>query len=386
MIIIKNGTILNVEKSKYENLDISIDNGKIISIKKGISPTKKDIVIDAKEKFVAPGFIEAHSHLGLWGDSAGAENIDGNETSNPITPNLRAIDGIDPFDKVFEEAYQGGITAVAAGPGSANVIGGQFAAIKTYGKRIDDMIIKDPIAMKCAFGENPKRFYGSKNLMPTTRMGIAALLRETLYKAKEYSEKLDASEKKPETKPAYDAKLEALIPVIKGEIPLKAHAHKANDIFTAIRIAKEFNLKLTLDHGTDTISIVEELAKENYPIIVGPSLGHRSKIELKNKTYETAGVLNKAGIKVSITTDSPVIPLHHLPICAGLAVKDGMDRWEALKAISIYPAEILGLDDKIGSLKEGKDADIVIWSNDPLLLESKVLYTIINGEIVYQKD
>ncbi|MDR3258436.1 MAG: amidohydrolase [Fusobacteriaceae bacterium] len=386
MIIIKNGTILNVEKSKYETLDISIENGKIISIKKDISATKKDIVIDANEKFVAPGFIEAHSHLGLWGDSAGAENIDGNETSNPITPDLRAIDGIDPFDKVFEEAYQGGITAVAAGPGSANVIGGQFAAIKTYGKRIDDMIIKEPIAMKCAFGENPKRVYGSKNLMPTTRMGIAALLRETLAKTKEYSEKLDASKTKPELKPAYDAKLEALIPVIKGEIPLKAHAHKANDIFTAIRIAKEFNVKLTLDHGTDTISVVEELSKENYPIIVGPSLGHRTKIELKNKTYETVGVLNKAGIKVAITTDSPVVPLHHLPLCAGLAVKDGMDRWEALKAISIYPAEILGIDDKIGSLKEGKDADIVIWSNDPLLLESKVLYTIINGEIVYKKD
>ena len=385
MLIIKNGTILNVEKSKEEKMDIAIDNGKIFSIKKNIAPKKEDQVIDASGKIIAPGFIDAHSHLGLWGDSAGAENIDGNETSNPITPNLRAIDGIDPSDKVFQEAYEGGITAVAAGPGSANVLGGQFAAIKTYGNRIDNMIIKAPIAMKCAFGENPKRFYGSKNQAPTTRMGIAALLREMLAKAKEYSDKIDNAKKKTEEMPPYDAKLHSLIPVIKREIPLKAHAHKANDIFTAIRIAKEFNLKITLEHGTDTISIVDELVKEKLPIIVGPSLGHRTKIEVKNKSYKTAGVLNKAGIKIAITTDSPVVPLDHLPLCAALCVKDGLDKWEALKAISLYPAEILGLDKEIGSISQGKDADIVIWSNNPLLVESFVEYTIINGEVVYKK-
>lgn len=385
MLIIKNGSILNVEKSSIEKKDISIENGKIISIKKNIVPQKNDVTIDATDKIISPGFIDAHSHLGLWGDSAGSENIDGNETSNPITPNLRAIDGIDPSDKVFQEAYEGGITAVAAGPGSANVLGGQFAAIKTFGIRIDNMIIKEPIAMKCAFGENPKKFYGGKSQAPTTRMGIAALLRETLSKAKEYSEKIDIAEKDTKELPPFDAKLHSLIPVIKRQIPLKAHAHKANDIFTAIRIAKEFNLKLTLEHGTDTISIVKELAKENLPVIVGPSLGHRTKIELKNKSFETAGILNKAGIKIAITTDSPVVPLHHLPICAALCVKDGLEHWEAIRAISIYPAEILGLDKSIGSIKIGKDADIVIWSNNPLLIESKVEYTIIDGEIVYQK-
>jgi len=385
MLLIKNGTILNVERCKEEKMDIAVDKGKIVSIKKNISPKKGDRVIDATGKIISPGFIDAHSHLGLWGDSAGAENIDGNETSNPITPNLRAIDGIDPSDKVFQEAYEGGITAVAAGPGSANVLGGQFAAIKTYGNRVDNMVIKAPIAMKCAFGENPKRFYGSKNQAPTTRMGIAALLRETLAKAKEYSDKIDAAKKKPENMPPFDAKLHSLIPVIKREIPLKAHAHKANDIFTAIRIAKEFNLKITLEHGTDTISVVDELVKEKLPIIIGPSLGHRTKIELKNKSYETAGVLNKAGIKIAITTDSPVIPLHHLPLCAALCVKDGLDRWEALRAISLYPAQILELDKEIGSLAQGKDADIVIWSNNPLLVESYVEYTIINGEVVYRK-
>ncbi|MEJ6467131.1 amidohydrolase [Fusobacterium ulcerans] len=386
MIIIKNGTLLDVEKSKFEKMDISIEDGKITGIKKSIKPKKDDEIIDATDKIVAPGFIDAHCHLGLMGDSVGFENDDVNEKSDPITPQLRAIDGIDPMDRVFTEAYQGGITSVATGPGSANVIGGQFAAIKTFGKRIDKMIIKAPIAMKCAFGENPKRFYGTKGKMPTTRMGTAGMLRETLQKAKEYMLKSEAARDDITKKPQYDARLEALIPVLKKEIPLKAHAHKANDIFTAIRIAKEFDVKMTLDHSTDARCIVDELAEENYPMIVGPSLGHRTKVELINKSFKTAAVLNKAGIKISITTDSPVIPLQHLPICAALAVKDGLDKWEALKAISINPAEILGLEDRVGSIKVGKDADIVIWSADPLQIDAKVEYTIIDGKVVFSGE
>ncbi len=386
MIIIKNGTLLDVEKSKFEKMDISIEDGKITGIKKSIKPKKDDEIIDATDKIVAPGFIDAHCHLGLMGDSVGFENDDVNEKSDPITPQLRAIDGIDPMDRVFTEAYQGGITSVATGPGSANVIGGQFAAIKTFGKRIDKMIIKAPIAMKCAFGENPKRFYGTKGKMPTTRMGTAGMLRETLQKAKEYMLKSEAAGDDITKKPQYDARLEALIPVLKKEIPLKAHAHKANDIFTAIRIAKEFNVKMTLDHSTDARCIVDELAEENYPMIVGPSLGHRTKVELINKSFRTAAVLNKARIKISITTDSPVIPLQHLPICAALAVKDGLDKWEALKAISINPAEILGLEDRVGSIKVGKDADIVIWSADPLQIDAKVEYTIIDGKVVFSGE
>ncbi|MDH6457731.1 imidazolonepropionase-like amidohydrolase [Fusobacterium sp. PH5-7] len=386
MIIIKNGTLLDVEKSKFEKMDISIEDGKITGIKKSIKPKKDDEIIDATDKIVAPGFIDAHCHLGLMGDSVGFENDDVNEKSDPITPQLRAIDGIDPMDRVFTEAYQGGITSVATGPGSANVIGGQFAAIKTFGKRIDKMIIKAPIAMKCAFGENPKRFYGTKGKMPTTRMGTAGMLRETLQKAKEYMLKSEAAGDDITKKPQYDARLEALIPVLKKEIPLKAHAHKANDIFTAIRISKEFDVKMTLDHSTDARCIVDELAEENYPMIVGPSLGHRTKVELINKSFKTAAVLNKAGIKISITTDSPVIPLQHLPICAALAVKDGLDKWEALKAISINPAEILGLEDRVGSIKVGKDADIVIWSADPLQIDAKVEYTIIDGKVVFSGE
>ena len=386
MLIIKNGTILDVKNSRYINSDIAIDEEKIKEIGKNIEVGEKDIVIDATNKIVSPGFIDAHCHLGLLGDSVGFENDDVNEKSNPITPHLRAIDAIDPMDRVFEEAYQGGITSVATGPGSANVIGGQFAAIKTFGNRIDNMIIKAPIAMKCAFGENPKRFYGASGKMPVTRMGTAGLLRETLFKAQEYLRKIELAGDDESKKPNFDMKLEALIPVLKREIPLKAHAHKANDIFTAIRIAKEFNVKMTLDHSTDARAIVEELAKENFDMIVGPSLGHRTKVELVNKSFKTAGVLNKAGIKIAITTDSPVIPLQHLPLCAGLAVKDGLDIWEAFRAISIYPAEILGLDDKIGSLDIGKDGDLVIWSKSPLDLDANVEYTIINGKVVYKSS
>ena len=385
MLIIKNGTVLDVEKSKSVKMDISIEDGKIVAIKKSIRAKKDDCVIDAEGKIVAPGFIDAHCHLGLMGDSVGFENDDVNEKSEPITPHLRAIDALDPMDRVFEEAYQGGITSVATGPGSANVIGGQFAAVKTFGKRIDKMIIKEPIAMKCAFGENPKRFYGTKGKMPTTRMGTAGLLRETLFKAKEYLRKIELAGDDESKKPNFDMKLEALIPVLKKEIPLKAHAHKANDIFTAIRIAKEFDVRMTLDHSTDARAIVDELAEEKFDMIVGPSLGHRTKVELFNKSFKTAGVLNKAGIRIAITTDSPVIPLQHLPLCAGLAVKDGLDKWEAFKAISIYPAEILGLEDRIGSIDVGKDADIVIWSKSPLELDANVEYTIIDGKIAYRK-
>ncbi|MBR8701238.1 Imidazolonepropionase [Fusobacterium sp. DD29] len=385
MIIIKGGRYLDVKNSKFLLGDIAIEKGKIKEIGENIKGENGDLVIDASGKIVTPGLVEAHCHLGLLGDSVGKENDDLNERSGAICPELRAIDAIDPMDKVFEEAYQGGVTSVATGPGSGNILGGQFAAIKTYGKRIDNMIIKEPIAMKCAFGENPKRFYGERGEKPTTRMAIASSLRDTLYKAKEYMMKKEAAGDNIYKLPPFNLSYEALIPVLKREIPLKAHAHKASDIFTAIRIAKEFNVKMTLDHSTDARAVIDELAKEKFDMIVGPSLGHRTKVELVNKSFKTAGELNRAGIKISITTDSPVIPLQHLPICAALAVKEGMDKFEAYKAITINPAEILGIDDKVGSIEVGKDADIVIWSGEPLDIMSSVEYTLINGEIVYKK-
>ncbi|KXZ39079.1 Imidazolonepropionase [Alkalithermobacter thermoalcaliphilus JW-YL-7 = DSM 7308] len=387
MICIKNATIYTITNGIIENGDILIKDGKIAQIGKEIQAPLDSEIIDAKGKYVFPGFIDAHTHLGMWEDSMGYEGADGNEETDPITPHLRAIDAINPMDRNFKEALEGGITTVASGPGSANVIGGQFIAIKTYGDRIDDMIVKDPIGMKIAFGENPKSVYGKHDKSPQTRMATAALLRETLKEAQIYFEKLQLHEKDEENeKPDYNIKNEALIPVLKKEIPLKAHAHRADDIFTAIRIAKEFDLNLTLEHCTEGHLIVDHLVKEGYPAIVGPTLSDRSKIELKNLTFETPGILAKKGMTVCLMTDHPVIPVQYLPLCASLAVKGGMSVEDALKSITINPAKVLGIDDKVGSIEVGKDADIVIWDSFPLEIQSRVLYTIIDGNIVYKYE
>ncbi|BEP27916.1 amidohydrolase [Helicovermis profundi] len=385
MLLIKNGKIITMEGEILEKASLLIEDGKIKEIGLNISEEDAKEVIDASGKLVLPGFVEAHCHLGMWEDAIGFEGADGNEMTNPITPELRAIDAINPMDRTFEEALEGGVTSCATGPGSANVIGGQFAAIKTYGKRIDDMIIKAPLAMKCAFGENPKRVYSDKKTSPNTRMAIASELRNTLFKAFEYRDKLEEGKKDSSKKPGFDFKMHSLLPLVNGEIPLKAHAHRADDILTSIRIAKEFNLGLTLDHCTEGHLIADELVKEGYNAIVGPSFGDRSKFELKNLTFDTPSILSKAGVKIAIMTDSPVVPLQYLPLLASLAVKNGLDEMEALKAITINAAQIIGIDDKVGSLKVGKDADVVIWDNHPFDIMSSVEYTIINGKIVYNK-
>lgn len=386
MLLIKNGKIYTMAGEIIENGCILVENGKIKEIGKDIVAPLDAEVIDAEGKMVVPGFIDAHCHLGMWEDGIGFEGADGNEWVDPVTPHLRAIDGINPMDRTFEEAYMGGVTCVATGPGSANVVGGQFAAIKTYGKRIDDMIVKEPLAMKIAFGENPKRVYEGQKKSPITRMATAAILRETLFKAKRYVEKQEKAKEDPSKAPEFDMKMEAMAKVIRKEIPLKAHAHRADDIFTAIRIAKEFDVDITLEHCTEGHLIADELAKEGKYAIVGPSLSDRSKFELKNLTFETPGVLSKAGVKVAIMTDSPVIPLQYLPLCAGLAVKSGMDEMEALKAITINAAEILGIDDMVGSLEVGKDADIVIFDGNPLKdINCETVATIINGNVVYRR-
>lgn len=381
MILIKNATIITMEGKNFNNGCIRIENGKIKEIFENLVNYPDETVIDAGGYFVLPGLIDAHSHLGMWEDGIDIEGADGNESTDPVTPHLRAIDAINPIDRSFEDAYQAGVTATATGPGSANVIGGQFAVIKTFGRRIDDMIIKEPAAIKCAFGENPKRVYGDQHKTPMTRMATAAILRETLMEAKEYlkNKESDNEDKHPD----FDMQLEVLIPLLKKEIPLKAHVHRADDIFTAIRIAKEFDLKMTLDHCTEGHMIVDYLKEEGYPAIIGPSFSERSKVELRNLTFDTPGILNKAGIKTAIMTDHGVIPIQYLSLCAALAVKAGMDREEALKAITIYPAEILGVEDRIGSLREGKDADMIIWEGHPFDIESRVKMTIIDGKIVY---
>ena len=344
MILIKNGTLHTAVSKEPLQADILVDGGKIVKIGAGLSSEGAE-VIDASGLNVYPGFVEAHCHIGLDGYGIGYEGHDYNELNDPVTPQLRSIDGINPFDPCMEMAAKAGVTCMATGPGSSNAIGGTFVAMKPHGKRVDNMIVKFPVAMKCAFGENPKRCY-QKNTI-TSRMTNAA---------------------------------EALIPVLNKEIPLKAHAHQANDLCTALRIAREFDLDITLEHVTEGHMIVDELAKENVPLAVGPTFGHASKFELQNKTWETPGVLAKAGCHVSIITDAPVIPLHYLPLCAGLAMKAGMDEYDALRAITINPAEHIGVADRVGSLEEGKDADIVIMDGTPFTVEGVVKHVFIDGE------
>ena len=379
MICIKNGTLHTAVSKETFIADILIDGGKIVKIGKGLSADGAE-VIDATGLQVYPGFVEAHCHIGLDGYGIGYEGHDYNELNDPVTPQVQAIDGINPFDPCMKMAAKAGVTCFATGPGSSNSIGGTFAAIKPVGTRVDNMIVKFPIAMKCAFGENPKRCYQKQGI--SSRMTNAAKIREALNKAKVYKAKIEAAGDDASKLPAYDQKSEALIPVLNREIPLKAHAHQANDIFTAIRIAKEFGVGLTLEHVTEGHMIVDELAKENLPLAVGPTFGHASKFELQNKTWETPGILAKAGCHVSIITDAPVTPLHYLPLCAGLAIKAGMDEYEALRAVTINPAEHIGISDRVGSLEEGKDADVVIVDGCPFDVTGVIKHVLINGEEV----
>ena len=382
MLLIKNGYIKTMAGDDIPGGSVLIgDDGKIVAVAQEIAAPEGAQVIDAEGRLVTPGCVDAHCHIGLDNEAMGWEGMDYNEIVDPLTPQMRAIDSINPMDEAFGNAVRGGVTAACTGPGSANVVGGTFVAIKLHGKRVDNMIIKDPIAMKCAFGENPKRCYGQgAKKSPMTRMGTAALLREILFKTKRYLEDKNAGKNPP-----FDMKLESMIPVIEGKIPLKAHAHRADDILTSIRIAKEFGVKLTLDHCTDGALIADELALEGLPAFVGPTFGNKSKIELANKSFETPKILAEAGVKVSIITDAPVIPLQYLPMCAALAVNAGLDTNTAWKAITINAAESTGIGDRVGSLEAGKDGDVVIWTADPMTTVGAESYTtIIDGKVVYQ--
>ena len=380
MILIKNAQIYTMTDEVIECGNVLIKDGKIEEVTRDTQLEVDECetqVIDARGHMLLPGLIDAHCHLGMVEDGMGFEGDDVNEMTDPITPELRAIDALNPFDKTFKEAYEAGITTVATGPGSSNIVCGQFVAIKTFGKRIDDMIVKEPIAMKLALGENPKSMYGKNGKSPMTRMSIASQLRELLFKTKEYMENEQSD---------FDIKLESMKPVMNGEIPLKVHVHRADDIFTALRIAKEFDLKITIDHCTEGHLIADYLKSEDVECIVGPAFTDRSKIELKNLTFKTPSVLSEKDVKFAIMTDSPEVPIYYLPLCAGLAVKAGLSEKEALKAITINPAEILGIDDRVGSIEKGKDADLVLFSSNPLTdILSEALLTVIDGEVIYNK-
>ncbi len=379
-MIIKNGCIHDAVNRDAYTADIRIRDGIICEIAPDLKPDEGEDCIDASGLSVYPGFIDAHCHLGLDGWGIGFEGADYNEHGDVCTPQLRAIDSFNPLDPTVHMAAKGGVTTVGTGQGSANAIGGTWIAVKTTGVCVDDMIVKDPIAMKCALGENPKRCYRDKG--NCARMSTASVIRNMLFKAREYLEKKEAAGDDLSKRPGFDFKCEAMIPVLKKEIPLKVHAHQANDILTAGRSAKEFDVLLTIEHVTEGHLIADKLAEVNVPLAVGPTLSHASKFELQNKSWTTPGILSEKGCQVSIVTDSPVIPQEYLPLCAGLAVKAGMDPFAALQAITINPAKHLGIADRVGSLEPGKDADIVITDGDPMQSSTTICKVLINGKPV----
>ena len=387
-MLIINGKIVTMENdASGKNIEV-IERGYIRTNGKYIEEvgemsklrpiSRKEEVLDVSGAWVMPGIIESHCHIGISEEKIGMIGDDCNEGTNPVTPTLRAIDAVNPMDDAFHDALAAGITSVMVGPGSANVVGGQFLFMKTHGRCIDDMVVKNPAAMKVAFGENPKTCYGDKDEYPATRMGVAALLRKTLFEAMQYKK-----DKENGTLEKEDFEMEAWLPVLNKEIPLKAHAHRADDILTAIRIAKEFDLHMTLDHGTESHLIAERIKESGYPVIVGPDLTSRSKPEVQNMNFKTNRILQEHGVLFSIMTDHPVSMIQYLPLCAGLAVKQGLPLEEGLKAITINAARICGVEDKVGSLRKGKHADIAIFTGNPMEVFTQTLYTIMEGEVVF---
>ena len=374
MLLIQNGTLHTMEAVNPIKADMLIRDGKIAKIGQGIQPEKDVEIINAEGLHVYPGFIDAHSHIGIAEEQTTAQTDYSNEGTNPVTPFIRAIDGINPMDSAFHNALATGVTGVMVGPGSSNPIGGQFAFIKTYGRCVEEMVVLAPAAIKIALGENPMSTYGLSGTMPATRMGIASVIRQELFRAQQYLPNGDEQK---------DYRLECYRELFAGKIPLKAHAHRTDDIFTAIRIAKEFGLELTLDHCTEGHLIAQEIAESGFPAIVGPSLASRTKEEVAYSDFKTPGILHKAGVSVALTTDHPVSRIQYLPLCAALAAKEGLGEQEALRAITIDVAKICRVSNRLGSLKEGKDADLAIFDGNPLEISSSVRMTIINGKVVW---
>ena len=386
MLLLKNGLLHTMRGETPFVGDVLIEDGKIVGM--GAALENADAKrFDLSGKYVLPGFIDAHCHIGMEEDGMGIEGSDTNEVSDPITPQMRAIDGLNPFDPCFAEAYKAGITTVVTGPGSANVIGGQFAALKTCGGSVEDMLVKEPVAMKAAVGENPKRVYGDQKAAPYTRMAIAALFRKAMVDAAEYRDALALAKNDPDKKPDRNIVLDALLPVLDGTLPMKIHAHRADDILTALRLAKEFGLRVTIDHCTEGHLIAgvlkERLNELGAEVIVGPLLSERCKIELKNLSYDAPRILHEAGISFALMTDHPVIPIQYLPVTAGLAVRSGLDETAALASITTNAARIAGLEARVGSLAPGMDADIAVFDGHPFDFRAHCVMTLINGRIVH---
>ena len=380
-MLIKHAMIHDAIHEEAYQGDILVKDGKIVKIGKRISAPEETEVIEAKGLSAYPGFVSAHSHVGLddFGGPGGAQH-DYNESSNPCTPEVRGMDSYYSFDRAIDDARAAGVTTICTGPGSSNVIGGTFLAIKTYGDSVEETVVVPQVAMKVAFGENVKKCFGGNGVK--TRMMIAAKLREMLFKTREYLQNKELAKDDPKKMPKFDMKLEAMIPVIKGEMPLKAHCHRTDDICTAIRIAKEFNLKMTLDHCTEGYLIKDIVAASGFPCAVGPNMSNAGKKETVNRIWENAKTLDEAGALVAIITDAPVTPEQYLRDCAGKCAKAGMNPFKALQGITINAAKLVGIADRVGSLEVGKDADIVLTNGDPLVSTTDVLKVIIDGKLI----
>jgi imidazolonepropionase-like amidohydrolase len=363
-----------------------IEDGRIAAVGKSVRVPRAAQRIDARGKVITPGLIDAHAHVGLWEEAEGWAGDDVNELTDPVTSHVRAIDAINPADLGFRDAVGGGVLAVNVNPGSGNPIGGQTVALKTWGRTVDQMVLRQPSGVKSALGENPKRVYGNKSdrKMPSTRLGTAAVIREALVNAANYLAKQERPE--PEAFEARDLKLEALSLVLRRQVPWRQHCHRADDIATAIRIADEFGYRLVIDHGTEAVYLADNLAERSIPVVIGPLFTTRAKVELRNRSLASPGKLAAAGVTIAITTDHPVVPIHFLVYQAALAVKEGLERETALRSITLHPAQIMGVDERIGSLIPGKDADFCIWSGDPLDVLSRVEQAWIGGRLIYEYD
>ncbi|MGB7449537.1 MAG: amidohydrolase [Ornithinimicrobium sp.] len=344
-------------------------------------------VVDAAGRWVLPGLVDAHTHLGVWEEGEGWAGEDTNEMTDPVMAAARALDAINPFEQGFDDALRGGITAVNVNPGSGNPIGGLTVALKTYGRRVDEMVMRSPSGLKSALGENPKRIYGEKSTTPSTRLGVALVLRRAFTAARAHQVALTRAQEKADVAPVAGHLVnEALVQVLRREIPWRQHAHRADDIATAVRISEEFGYELVLDHGTESYLLADLLATKGIPVLYGPMIVSRSKVEVRQRDPRAPGMLDRAGVTVAIITDHPVVPIEYLITQAALAVKEGMDRFAALRAVTINPARVLGVADRVGSLEPGKDADVVLWSGDPLDFFSRPLRVWIEGSEVYTYD
>lgn len=383
MISIAGGRVLTMAGRELEVGTVLIEGGKISRVEEGILEPPGWEIIDARGMVVIPGMVDAHCHLGIVEEVYRQEGDDGNEATDPVTPHLRAIDAINPEDLGFRDALSGGVTTVVTGPGSANVIGGEMVAMKTWGGSLQEMVLKAPVGLKAALGENPKRNYGGQKKAPMTRMASAALLREALAKAGDYTRKVAAAGEGKGDPPDRDLKMESLARVLSGEIPLRLHAHRADDIMTALRIAGEFKIRLVVEHCTEGHKVAGELAKNGVMAVVGPVIGNRAKVELSGISLGTARALSDAGVQFAIMTDHPVVPIQYLGISAGLAARGGLETGKALRAVTSEAAKLLGLDHRIGSLEPGKDADVVILDGHPFDVRSRVVKVLVSGQSVY---